>query len=153
MYSSTWLVAVRVAAVDHGAEVLGTMTATAALPSSTAFCAAAAVVAVLVSSTSLSSLLVRMLWMAAPAFWPASAPPLSRFATTTLVAAMSNPPPPPKAKPSRAARASGATSIMMSAGRLRSVLRRSFQAMARILVTPTGAGRYWPLSLHLSRRR
>ena len=78
--------------------------------------------------------------MAAPAFWPASAPPLSRFATTTLVAAMSNPPlPPPNATPSSAASASGATSIMTSAGRLRSVLRRSFQAMARILVTAAGA--------------
>ena len=74
--------------------------------------------------------------MAAPAFWPASAPPLSRFATTTLVAAMSNPPlPPPKAKPSRAASASGAASIMTSAGTLRKVLRRSFQAIATILVT------------------
>ena len=72
--------------------------------------------------------------MAAPALWPASAPPLSRFATTTLVAAMSNPPPPPKAKPSRAGSASGATSIMTSAGTLRDVLRRSFQAMARIFL-------------------
>ena len=111
------------------------MTATAALPSSTACRAAAAELFVLVSSTSLRSLLVRMLWMAAPAFWPAPAPPLSRFATTTLVAAMSNPLPPPKAKPSRAASASGATSIITSAGTLRNVLRRSFQAMARILVT------------------
>ena len=57
--------------------------------------------------------------MAAPAFWPGSAPPLSRFATTTLVAAMSNDSPPPKAKPSRAASTSGATSIMASATGLR----------------------------------
>ena len=80
--------------------------------------------------------------MAAPALWPASAPPLSRFATTTLVAAMSNPPPPPKAKPSRAASASGATSIITSAGTLRAVLRRSFQAMARIFLIGTGGAAY-----------
>ena len=57
--------------------------------------------------------------MAAPALCVAPALPLSRFATTTLVAAMSNPLPPPKAKPSRAASASGATSIITSAGALR----------------------------------
>ena len=74
--------------------------------------------------------------MAAPALWPASRRrPWSRFATTTLVAAISNPLPPPKAKPSRAASASGAASIITSAGTLRVVLRRSFQAMARILLT------------------
>ena len=78
--------------------------------------------------------------MAAPAFWPASAPPLSRFATTTLVAAIVEPArPPPKAKPSRAASASGATSIITSAGTLRTVLRRSFQAMAKILVTASAS--------------
>ena len=141
-YSSTWLVGCGVAAVDDGAEVRGDDDGHLGV----------AVVDGLargvrgrrpcfVARMSERSLLVRIVWMAAPAFWPASAPPLSRFATTTLVAAMSNDWPPPKAKPSRAARPSGATSIMISAGRLRSVLRRSFQAMARILVTAAGATR------------
>jgi hypothetical protein len=59
--------------------------------------------------------------------------PSSALATTTLVAAIEkSPPPPPKAKPSRAARAKGARSIMASAGTLRMVLRRSFQAMAQM---------------------
>ena len=71
--------------------------------------------------------------MAAPALWPAPAPPLSRFATTTLVAAMSNPSPPPKAKPSRAASAERRGQHHDAApARCASVLRRSFQAMARI---------------------
>ena len=39
--------------------------------------------------------------------------------------------PPPKARPSRAANASGANSIMESAGTLRMVLRRSLTAIAK----------------------
>ena len=43
--------------------------------------------------------------------------------------------PPPKAKPSREASASGATSIITSPGTLRTVLRRSFQAIAKIFTS------------------
>ena len=58
----------------------------------------------------------------------------SRLATATLVAAMRSWPP-PKAKPSSAESASGAASIMASAGTLRMVLRRSFQATAAMRLT------------------
>ena len=61
--------------------------------------------------------------------------PASVLATATLVAEIEKLWPPPKAKPSRAARASGASSIMASAGTLRIVLRRSFQAMAMMRLT------------------
>src|SRR5665647_3314657 len=114
------------------------MTATASLPSSTAARAASASLFLLTSSTPLRSGLPRMPATTAPALSPAAVRPWSMFAVATLVAAMSNPPPPPKAKPSRAASARGANSIIASAGALRAVLRRSFQAMARIFVIEPG---------------
>ena len=72
-----------------------------------------------------------------PAAVGAPGAPVSSTVTATLVAAISKAPdPPPKANPSSEARASGATSIITSAGTLRTVLRRSFQAIAKTFMAP-----------------
>src|SRR5450830_1195924 len=108
----------------------GMITAAAVLPSSTLLRAAAADGLSLTVMMSLSSGLFRTPTTTAPAFSTGPAAPVSALATETLVAESEKLWPPPKAKPSSAARASGASSIMASAGTLRIVLRRSFQAMA-----------------------
>src|SRR5450756_1036465 len=108
----------------------GMTTAAAALPSSTLLRAAAADGLSLTVMMPLRSGLFMTPTTTAPAFSTGPASPMSALATATLVAEIDKLWPLPKAKPSRAARASGASSIMASAGTLRTVLRRSFQAMA-----------------------
>src|SRR5665647_1431278 len=110
----------------------GMITAAAAVPSSTLLRAAAADGLSLTVMMSLRSGLFMTPTTTAPAFSTGPASPVSALATATLVAEIEKLWPLPKAKPSRAARASGASSIMASAGTLRMVLRRSFQAMARM---------------------
>ncbi len=116
---------------------VGITTATAVLPVSTLSRAAPAVEKLVTVRSFLSPGLLMAATMTDPArteLAAAGAPttaPESPSATATLVAAMEKLLPPPKARPSSAANASGANSIMESAGTLRMVLRRSLTAIAK----------------------
>ena len=130
----------------------GTITATAALPSSTSARASDSVATFVTCSSFASPSLLSAATTASPSFaacvpsaaWvvvvAALAAGESRLTTTTSVAGTVKPPAPPNADPKRKVKSSGAPSIMASAVGLRSVRRTSFNAMASAFTRATVPG-------------